>query len=212
MPALSDREFDPPLRIPFAPGASPFRQKGHAYVGDFEYFESRIPGGPAAVLRHVTDDALRAFLSQRFVGSEWYDAYPCLTLHVVAARLAGLTFEEHRRRIGAFHAQAMNGVYRALLRVISNENVALWVPRITAVYWDFGKTDSRVAGPHDVEVMRRGTPRGLLQWLVYASVGFADATLRASGAPSARTTIGEVVREGEQAGQELCSVALRITW
>ena len=129
MPSLSDREFDPPLRIPFAPGTSPFRQKGHGYLGDFEYFANRVPGGPEAVLRHVTDDATRAFLSQRFVGSEWYDAYPCLTLHVVAARLAGVTFEEHRRRIGAFHAQAMNGVYRALLRVISNEIACTaWTP------------------------------------------------------------------------------------
>lgn len=212
MRSLHDREFEPPLRIPFAPGTSPFRQKGHGYLGDFEYFASQVPGGPAAVLRNVTDDATRAFLSQRFVGSDWYDAYPCLTLHAVAARLAGISFEEHRRRIGAFHARAMNGVYRALLRVISNENIAVWAPRMTAVYWDFGKTESRVAGPREVVATRRGTPRGLLQWSIYASIGFADATLHLAGATSARTTLGAVEHDGEQAGQELCAVSLRITW
>jgi hypothetical protein len=209
---VSDPEFNPPAQIPFRPGESPFRQKGTAYIGDLEYFAAKVPGGSGAVLRAVADAPTRAFLSQRFVASDWYDAYPNLAMQLAAARLSGLSFEEHRRRVGGFHATALGGLYRALLRVVSNENVAIWGPRAAALYWNFGRTVTTVAGPNEVTAVRYGTPKGLLRWFAWAAVGFADATLRLAGAKEASTTTGEVEADGEQAGQELCSLRMRMVW
>ncbi len=209
---VTDSEFIPPPQIPFPAGTSPFRQKGTGYLGDLEYFAAKVPGGPGAVLRGVVDEGTRAFLSQRFSAAEWYDAFPNVYLQLVAARLCGLSLEEHRRRVGAFHANALGGMYRALLRVVSNENVAIWGPRAMALYWDFGKTETRVTGLKEVVAIRHGTPKALLQWTAWAAAGFADATLRLAGATDATTTLGEVEAEGEQAGQELFSFKMRMMW
>ncbi len=212
MRRVSDPEFTPPFVNPFPVGTSPFRQKGNAFRGDLAYFDTCVPGGSAAVLKAVTDPATRAFLAQKFVSSEWYDAFPNVQMQQIAARLRGLTFEEHRRRTGAFHAEEMNGLYRALLRIVSNESVATWVPRINALYWNFGKTETKIAGPNEVRGVRRGTPKGLLQWLAWASIGFSEATLRLAGARNPVTVFDDVEIDGKEAGQETCSVRVRITW
>src|SRR4051812_49045346 len=122
MRRASDAEFVPAAIAPFPAGTSPFRQKGNAYLGDLEYFTSVVPGGPEAVFRGVADDATRHFLKQKFRPSEWYDAYPNVALQLSAARILGLTLEEHRRRVGAWHAHS-SSIYRALLKFVSNENV-----------------------------------------------------------------------------------------
>ena len=212
MRQLNDPDLSPPLTTPFAPGTSPFRQKGNAFIGDFAYFEKCVPGGVSAILKSISDEATRTFLSQKFVSSEWYDAFPNLTMQVAAARLRGMSFEEHRRHVGTYHAEALSGVYRALLRIVSNENVATWGPRIAALYWDFGKTETRVSGPREVSGIRRGTPKALLQWLAWASAGFVDTTLRMAGARDAMTVLDDVQSEPRVHGQEMCSFRLRITW
>jgi hypothetical protein len=212
MRRVSDPEFIPPFQNPFPVGASPFRQKGNAFLGDIEYFATSIPGGYGAVLKAISDESTRAYLSQKFLASEWYDAFPNLYLQLAAARLRGISFEEHRRRTGAYHAEALGGVYRALLRVVSNENVATWGPRMASLYWDFGKTETHATGPREVRGIRRGTPKALLQWLVWAVCGFADTTLRLAGARDAITMLDDVESEGKVAGVEVCSVRLRMTW
>jgi hypothetical protein len=210
---VTDAEFTPPAKSPFPPGTSPSRQKGNAYLGDYQYFDAVVPGGVSAVLKGVADDATRTFLSQKFRASDWYDAYPNIYLQQSAARILGLTFEEHRRRVGEWHAKfALNGVYRTLLKMVSNENVALWGPRISSLYFEFGRVDARITGPKEVSAIRRGVPKGLLQWLVWASAGFADASLRLAGARIPRTTFGDVETEGSESGQEICRIALRMTW
>ena len=213
MRLVTDPEFAPAAVSPFPAGTSPFRQKGNAYLGDFEYLGGLVPGGMDAVIRGVPDDAHRNFLRQKFRAAEWYDAFPNVQLMLSASRILGLTFEEHRRRVGAWHAQAaLNGIYRALLKIVSNENVALWGPRISSVYFEFGKTEARAVGPREVRGIRRGVPKGLVQWIVWASAGFADASLRMAGARSAATVFDEVETEGARSGQEICSVRMRITW
>ena len=212
MRSIGDPEFSPPLTSPFAPGASRFRQKGNAFLGDFVYFDTCVPGGAKAVLKNIADDATRAFLSQKFIASEWYDAFPNLTMQLTAARLRGISFEEHRRKVGIYHAESMSGVYRALLRMVSNESVATWGPRIAALYWDFGKTQTRVAGPKDVIFIRSGTPKALLQWCLWASTAFVESTLRIAGAQAAKTSIEAIEDEPKQAGQDMCTVKVRITW
>ena len=209
---LNDPDLSPPLTNPFAPGTSPYRQKGNAFIGDFAYFEKCIPGGVPALLRSISDDATRTFLSQKFIASEWYDVFPNLMMQVAAARLRGMSFEEHRRHVGTYHAEALSGVYRALLRIVSNENVATWGPRISALYWDFGKMETRVAGPREITGIRRGTPKPLLQFIAWASTGFVETTLRIAGARDAMMVMDDVETEGRVAGVEICSFKLRITW
>lgn len=213
MPYLSDPEFAPPRELPFPVGTSPFRQKGNAYLADRKYLDDVLSGGYAAAVAALPDASLRAFFAQRFRPSEWYDAYPGSQLEGAAARLAGLSFESHRRRTGSWHAAAnATGIYGALLRMISNENVALWGPRISAIYFEFGSMETRSVGPKEVLGTRRGIPEELAQWTMYASVGFCTKALELSGAPRPRADVRDVRADGVAHGRKLVAVDLAMSW
>ena len=213
MPSILDPRFAPPSPLPFPPGTGPFRQKGNGYLGDFAYFETSVRGGAKAVIAALPDGPLRAFHEQRFRGSEWYDAFPCTALHVAAAHLRGLPFTEHRRQVGAYHArEAGGGIYRTLLRVVSNENIAVWGPRVSSIYFEFGKTQTRSSGEKEVSGVRLGLPAGLVQFVMFASKGFCEETLMLAGAKSATFEIGAAETEDRAHGQELYKVDLKIRW
>jgi hypothetical protein len=213
VPALRDPEFAPPVVLPFEVGTSPFRQKGNGYLGDQRYLDAVVQGGFRAVVAALHDPAVRGFFEQRFVASDWYDAYPGAVLEAAAARLRGVPFEQHRRQTGAWHAvEATRGIYGALLRLVSSESVARWGPRISAIYFEFGKTESIVVGPRAVDVWRRGIPRELAQWLIYASAGFCAEALKQNGASQPIVIAQDVENDGESHGRALVAARLRIAW
>ncbi len=208
-----DPLFGPRVELPFPPGTSPFRQKGNGYLGDFEYFASAVPGGMRAVLDAIGDLSTRSFALQKFRSSEWYDAFPCVTLHATAARLRGITFAEHRRQVGAYHARAAGGgIYRALLRVVSNENIAIWGPRMSSIYFEFGKTETRATGEREVAGVRRGMPACLVQFVLHASKGFSEETLVLAGAKTASFDIGAIELEERAHGQSLYKAEFILRW
>jgi hypothetical protein len=210
---LRDPAFAPPQALPFRAGTSPFRQKGNAYLGDARYLDEVVSGGFRAVRAAVPDADVRAFFEQQFRASEWYDAYPGAILEATAARLRGISFEQHRRKTGAWHAVgATRGIYGTLLKLVSSENVALWGPRISSIYFEFGKVDTRAAGPHAVDAWRRGVPRELTQWMFYGSAGFCTEALRMTGAREPVVTPHEVEDDGEAHGRELVRFRSRIAW
>ena len=98
MTTVLDPLFAAPWSSPFLPGEGPFRQKGNGYIGDLDYLDANLAGGRKAAIDAIASEAMRKFLTQRFVSSEWYDAYPCAVLHATAARLRGVAFTEHQRR------------------------------------------------------------------------------------------------------------------
>jgi hypothetical protein len=211
--SIDDPMFAPSATPPFAPGASPFRQKGNAYIGDRPWLDHAVRGGYDAAVAAIADPAARAFLAQRFLASEWYDAYPGALLELTAAKLRGVPFAKHRREAGAFHArQTVRGIYAALLAFVSNESVALWGPRIAALYFDFGKTTSRVIGPNAVASSRVGIPADLVQWSAHAIAGFAETAVELAGGRDVRcalTGVKEERRAGERAGYR---IDLTIEW
>lgn len=213
MASILDPSFAPPREPPFPVGTSPFRQKGNGYLGDMQYYNDVVRGGADAVVAALPDDAHRTFARQRFRASEWYDAYPGAQLEIAAARVRGYAFERHRRETGAWHAKhAARGLYGALLRIVSSETIALWGPRISSIYFEFGRSDARATGPREVVVTRRGTPRELLQWLAFASAGFTETALQLAGARDVRVVLENVVDDGRLHGRYLSAVDLRITW
>lgn len=212
MASVTEPRFAPPDVLPFPAGMGPFRQKGNGYLGDFAHFDLCVPGGTKAVLAAIPDAGTRAFFAQKLRPSEWYDAFPGAVLHAVAARLRHVPYAEHRRQVGVYHAGAAGSVYRALLQIVSNENVAIWGPRVSSLYFEFGRFETRVAGPKRVEGVRRGVPAGLVQSVLHGSKGFTEETLRLAGAKTASFEIGEVEAHGRSYGQDLFDVAIRVSW
>lgn len=212
MSTIFDPAFAPLASLPYPAGTGPFRQKGSAWLGDFEFLSTSVPGGLEALFSRL-DPSLRSFVQGRFSASEWYDVFPNPALMVVAARMRGKSFVEHQRDVGRWHAKrGFGGIYRSLLRFVSNQNVALWGPRVSGLYHEFGRCESKVAGPNHVHVERKGVPRGLVQWLIVTSGAFCEETLSLGGARSPRLEVGIPRESGEAAGQTLFDVPLDARW
>ena len=212
MGSILDPTYEPPRALPFPAGTSPFRQKGNGYIGDLAHFDVCVTGGARAVIAALPDPGCRIFFGQKFKSSEWYDAFPGAMLHATAAQLRGIPYAEHRRQVGVYHASAAGGVYRALLHVLSNEAIAVWGPRVSSIYFEFGKFETRASGPGEVTGVRRGMPAGLVQSTMFGSKGFTEETLRLAGAKAARFEIGAVEPGGRLYGQALFDAAIRVTW
>jgi hypothetical protein len=211
--AIDDLAFAPPRAPPFPVGTSPFRQRGAAYLADFRYYDAVLRGGRHAAVEAISDPALRTFFGQAFRTSEWYDAYPGAMMESAVAKVRGMSFERHRRYTGVWHAEdAVHGIYATLLRMVSNENIAVWAPRISSLYFEFGKTTSRVTGPREVTAVRRGVPVELVQWLMFASAGFVEATLRLAGASNPQVTVLDIAPDGHDHRRDLVKIDARISW
>lgn len=212
MPSILEPYFAPPASLPFPPGESPFRQKGSAWLGDLEYLAGVVPGGTAALTASL-EPSLRDFVSTPFRASEWYDVYPNPLMMLAAARLRRMPFIEHQREVGRWHAKrGFGGIYRALLRFVSNQNVALWGPRMSALYHEFGRFETHVAGTKEVRGVRRGVPRGLVQWLAVTSAAFCEEALCLAGAKSAKAEFASATEVGSQSGQVLYDLDVVIQW
>ncbi len=212
MPSVLEPYFAPPASLPFAAGESPFRQKGSAWLGDLEYLSGVVPGGIEG-LKASLEPSLRAFVSTPFRASEWYDVFPNPLMMMAAARLRRMPFIEHQRDVGRWHAKrGFGGIYRALLRFVSNQNVALWGPRVSGLYHEFGRFETRVSGPKEVQGVRRGVPRGLVQWLAVTSAAFTEEALCLAGASVAKAEFTRATQVGSEAGQALFDLDVVITW
>jgi hypothetical protein len=213
MASIDDPEYAPPRELPFPPGTSPFRQRGAGYLADVRYYDAVVRGGHQAVIDAIPEASVRSFFRQPFRTSEWYDAYPGAVIEVAAARVRAMTFERHRRNTGAWHARdAVHGIYAALLKILSTENIAVWAPRISSIYFEFGKTTSKVTGPREVIGSRRGIPKDLVQWLIFASAGFVETTLQLGGAKNPTVTVVDIAPDGRDHMRDMMRVDLRLKW
>jgi hypothetical protein len=200
-------------RIMFAPGEGPFRAKGTVYTGLVVSTDQRCPGGFKAVLDNLPDDALRAFFTQRFLASSRYDIFPIIPFSRAAAKLAGLPPLQYSKEGARFAANRdIHGVYRFLLKLASPRLVAERLPRAYMQYFDFGQVEGRSLGEREFEIVGRGFPEPVAEWLVTAIEGFVPVAMQIAGARGILTRIDPLVREGEQHGVPLVRSRLHLMW
>src|SRR4051794_35932739 len=76
----------------FKVGDGPFRVRGLAYAGLFQYVDHRLPGGRAAFYRAVGEShPYRSYYDQIFVVAGSYDVSPYLHIFKTLAKLEGTT-------------------------------------------------------------------------------------------------------------------------
>ncbi len=210
---IEDPHYLLPEAAPFTAGSGPFRIKGWGYEGDVRYYNEFVPGGAAAVAAAVKDKAIAAFLLRKFEPDGWYDLVPKLYHAQAAAKLRGISYTTHCHDVSRWHAQdKFSGIYRPLLRVANPEMLAVWIPRMSSSFYDFGSVESRVISSKLVRVTRFGVPRVGVQWWAAAATGYFEYVLAATGArhPHVRWLPTEV--EGERLGMELVTMPFELTW
>lgn len=198
---------------PFAPGESPFRTKGTAYLGLLASFDRRVPGGSKAVLERLTDPRVAAFFGRRFLASSMYDVLPLLEASMLAAKIAGVPWREFVRGGARFQAERdLSGVYRMLLRVASPTLVVERLARILVQYFDFGEVEGEFTGMTRFEARVRGVPRPVAPWLTAIGEGFIPVVMKAAGAQKTSVLVHPFEPSGHVRGMEVASARFRVTW
>jgi len=212
---IDDPYFALPEVTPFPPGSGPFRVKGWGYEGDVRFYDEIVPGGADAVVRLVRerDPAVAAFLQRRFDPCDWYDLVPKLYQSEAAARLRGLDYQTHCRELSRWHAQdKISGVYRPLLKLASAETLAVWIPRLSSAFYDFGSVESRMAGAKLVRVTRFGMPHVAVQWWAAAATAYFEHVILEVGARHPHVRWLPTESDGERMGMELVNMPFEVTW
>jgi hypothetical protein len=208
-----DPYFAVPETPPFPFGRSPFRQRGSVYLSNFEFWEKVVPGGVAAVRAQVNDPAMDRFLAQRFVSSDFYDALPSAFLSVAAARVRKVPIYSHLREHGIFLAErSFSGFSSVVLRVLSHEVVASWLPRLSASYHQFGTVETSRAGPGVIRGQRRGMPRMFLHVWGTTATEVIERILARCGAEAPRVHVLEPEPDGRVSDYEVFRVPFEVRW
>jgi hypothetical protein len=197
----------------YAPGTSPFHVRGAVYRAALDHAERHVPGGVKHVSDACADPALAEFMNQSFDSSGWYDVLPMSPLSDLIARLMGIETSRYLDERTREHAERdLAGFYRLLMRAVSARSVALFLPKLTARYHDWGGIEARLRGPRSVETVRSGVPEPLVNWYSTVACSFAEAALAIAGAPAPRVRPSACEPEGAMFGIATYALSFDVTW
>jgi hypothetical protein len=167
----------------------------------------------AEVLRQNGDKAFESFMGRSFSATDWYDIYPAVHFAPLVARASGISMVQYMRASAAVHAeQALRGFTAVLLKLVSNETVASWIPRISAWYHDFGPVETRVVREGHVRGTRRRVPVFAVQAWSVLGMHFVEHVLRHAGATEPRVHALEAEPDGSQDDCPLYQISFDVTW
>jgi hypothetical protein len=216
MASIHDPLFDVPVRPMFRWGASPFHMRGAIYRDTITMAERLVAKRGrrlAEVLQQHGDPQLGSFMAQRFSPTDWYDIYPAIHFAPIVARASGITHAQHMRDSAVAHAEwALRGFTGVILKLLSSETVAMWLPRISAWYHDFGSIETRTVGERHVRGLRTGLPVFVVQGWSVLGMHFTEYVLAHSGAKEPRAHALDAEPDGTRDGCPLYRVTFEARW
>ncbi|MDP3276260.1 MAG: hypothetical protein Q8Q09_13755 [Deltaproteobacteria bacterium] len=203
-PRLSD--------VPTAPGESPFRVKGVAWL-DTLARHGELPGGTQAVMALLPSEGLRDYYSQPFLSTSWYDVMPMIFADAAAAAVANVSFEASLHDGSRRQAhRAFAGIYRSFVRLLVPSAVAWALPRLATTYFDFGPVTTERLGAQHVRGTVSGVPAFLADWYEIAALEFVLVALEYSGCVRPKLEWSERSEAGTLQGFLLQNLTFDITW
>lgn len=196
-----------------APGRSPFHVRGSTYVGIREHIEQHVPGGFAAVLALLPDEAHVAFASQVFLPVAMYDVLPLLPLTEAVAKAEKIPYAQSTRQRARTVAQRdITGLYKLFFKAVSPATAAERLQRTALRYFDFGEVNILERGPHRTLIEHKGLPRSLIQWYVPMIEGYTSVVLEMAGAKNSVTRTELPKKENFREGIETVSIRIELSW
>jgi len=211
---------DPPFRIPPKPpfpwGASPFRARGILYRDQIAHVDRALaPLGTSVdeLVRRTGDRALEVFLSQPFDSMSWYDLQPGVWAIEIVASHRGITpAHQIRESVVALVDGSLRGFSGVLLKVLSNEAVASWLPRISTWFHDFGALETHVVDRGHVRGVRHGVPSFFVQLWAESATCFIERVLERVGAKEPRAYTLNVEPDGVNGPVTLYRIPFEVRW
>ena len=205
----------PPLVPPgatFAFGASPFRTKGVLYLGTQSFFETNLQGGMAAFVEELDHPELRAFVTQKFLASSWYDVMPVPALIAYEAQALRMPLDAYLVHRTRWQAKSdLSGVYGWVLKLASPRMVATRLPKIFAQVFNFAIAEGGESEPARATASLGGIPEPLERWLTAGVSIYCDTALKLAGARKVDVVVTSEPA-GERAGVPLVKLLTDVTW
>ncbi len=212
-------QFDPhgrfamPLKVPFAPGDSPFRVAGVVYQSLLAFVAAESRGGLTRLKTELRDPALGTFLEQRFHLASAYDAVPLPYIGQALARVRGVSFGDQLRDSNRWSARSrFFDVYRALVPIVSEEALTVGLARVAKVLQPFGGLRMEKSGHHLVRGERTGVPHVLVTWWALSSTAFLESALSRIGVKTSSLVFEAPIENGREAGQPLYTMPFELRW
>ncbi len=202
-----------PRGASFALGESPFRAKGQLYLGTQSFFEENLRGGAQELYDDIDDPELRAFISQRFLPSGFYDVMPVPALIAYEARALRMDLPTYLRHRTRWQAQRdVTGVHRWLLKLASPRMVATRLPKVMTQMFDFPSAEVVEADDGRVLVHLEPIPVVLNDWFLNALGIYGETVLKLAGATFVDVTIDSTTALEAEAGVPLNRLAMVMCW
>ncbi|APR87364.1 hypothetical protein A7982_12713 [Minicystis rosea] len=201
-----------PAGATFTFGESPFRAKGVLYLGTQSFFDTNLLGGTEKLVADIAEPERRAFITQKFLPSGWYDVMPVPGLIAYEARALRMTLDQylvHRTRWQA--KKDLGGVYGWVLKLASPAAVATRLPKVFSQMFDFATAPPGVVTGKQVTATMGGVPAPLEAWLSTAIKIYAETGLRLAGASHVDMHL-RAVPAGERAGVPLVNLDVEVGW
>ena len=200
-------------RWPFEVGKGPFRIKGTALKGAIQRLDTSVPGGLKVLLQAVANPALERLVTAQVLPSSMYDCYALALLNYHASRLLGRSLADHVRDSATAQFNAdLNGIYKAVLRIVSARTAIERVTRVIGSYYDFAPATLRQVSDRGAELARAGFPELLTPWWGPVAEGYAVAALAATGAKNIRYTLVADPTHNKAHGVALVDMRMTVTW
>ncbi len=205
--------YDPVGPREFAPGAGPFRVRGHAFRTALDYIDQRLAGGRAAFLRALGRPDVAPYYDQIFVAAGDYDVAPLVLLYCTAARLKGVStgrFIEARSRWSA--SSVVQGLWKPVLKTRSPEAMAERVHYAFNRFFEPSRARSLHVSTGLLEVELSIIPSHMNGIYTSSTVGFVEAALELAGARDARLEFASPEQGGALEGVPLDRFRFAATW
>lgn len=196
--------------VRFEPGKGPFRSRGRIHKVLTEYLKQQRTW--TDVLRGLPDEPHRAFFSQTFAPTGWYDILPIAALESAAQRVRGASLATYRRNIARIQFEEdITGLHRMILRFTSPHGLLRRSARLGAQNFDFGAVEIKSLEARECEIDRTEVPTTLVDWYVNGPLEYMRLALESTGArsPSLACTpvLGGIVR-----GVPVSTIRMRVRW
>src|SRR5262245_44736445 len=192
---------------------SPFRTKGVLYLGTRTYFEAQHERGIEAVIEHLPEGRLRAFLRQKFLVGGQYEVMIVPTLIEAEARAMRKSLDDYLLQRTVWQAQQdIHGVYRLLLKLTSPETVVTRMPKLVTQMFNFGVPRSTILGPTGADLEAQNIPAALVPWLTIAFKVYVETAVVMAGAKTCTMTTSKTLVEPSREGFPMRTFRARVDW
>lgn len=194
---------------PYKIGDTPFHVKGVAMTGCVNYLKQTIPNG----LDCVEDEAVRTYLSQKFMDSFFYDIHAINIGVYYGAKVLKKDFYVYSKEAGLFQmANDLKGIYGVFFKILSANVVINSIALVVNKYFDYGPASAEKHSGNSGTFIRKEMPVQHLPFYAPLVEGYIEKALEKCGVKNIKTVSDYTLMNQKKDNVDLTELRVTATW